>query len=497
MRGISVDPKVEAMVAVPQGPFVMALDQGTTNTKALLVDVRSGAVVRAGSRRVRIEFPGPGMVEQSADDIWESTLGAIADCLTGVAPSDLAAISISNQRESVALWGADGAVRGPVLGWQDARTSEACAKLASAADMIAARTGLGLDAMYSAPKMRWLIDNVGAPDARVGTIDTYLVYRLTGNFLAEAGNASRTMLCNLDTLDWDSELAALFGVPTSALAPIVPSNGGFGVTRAVGPIPSGIPVVSVLADSHAALYFHTEGRPGEGKATYGTGSSVMVNAPRSAPAAPGIATTLAWLTNEPAFAQEGNVLASGAALMWAAALLTDGDVAALGALAQATAPTGVSFVPAFSGLGAPYFDRTATGLIAGIGASTGRGDLARAAFEAVAHQVADVSEAMGLSGEGHRLYADGGATASGFLMQRQADLLGHAVRVSAVAEASALGAAMVAVHKEDPGIEWSRDGEDRVPSSDHATRKSERANWRRAVARSRGLAVSLSDSEEE
>ena len=488
---------VEAKVAVPEGPFVLALDQGTTNTKALLVDASTHAIVASGAHRVDISYPAAGWVEQNADDIWNSVLGAVAECLADHQGVPIMAISISNQRESVAIWdAATGAALGPVLGWQDARTSAVCAGLSAHAPQVAKHTGLGLDAMFSAPKMRWLLDNVdSAQPARFGTIDTFLVSRLTGEYLAEAGNASRTMLFDLDSLDWNGELAEIFGVPVGGLAPIARSDAGFGVTRGEGAIPAGIPVVSVMADSHAALYLHSRGRLGEGKATYGTGSSVMVNSPRVGTEATGIATTLAWLVESPSYAKEGNVLASGAALAWAAELLTQGDVAALGALASETTASAVSLVPAFSGLGAPYFDRDAVGVLTGLSGATTGAQIARAAFEAVAHQVADVVEAIENDGvtEIAGLSADGGATASPLLMQLQADLLGKPLRVSDVPEASALGAALLAMHAEGVAEHASSNRYSTrtiAPEMSDERRREARHQWRLAVARSRGQSVS-------
>lgn len=490
-----------------RGDLVLALDQGTTNSKAMLVEAATGRVVAAAARRVGISFPAPGWVEQDAADIWAATEAAIDEVLSAAGEPDLAAISISNQRESVAVWGHDGAPLGPVLGWQDARTAAACTAMTAGdpelAQQVRARTGLDLDPMFSAPKMRWLLDAAGGRRAveggrvHVGTIDTFLVHRITGERAAEAGNASRTLLLDLATQSWDPELCDLFGVPLGALAPVRRSDALLGRSLPGGRLPAGVPVHAVLADSHAALFHHAGGRPGEGKATFGTGSSVMVGAATGEAAPPGIASTLAWLTDAPAFAREGNIVASGAALTWMADLLTAGDVVALGELAATGAP-GLAFVPAFSGLGAPYFDRGATAIIAGITGGRNRADLARAAFEAVAHQVADVVEAMESDGAAHLrvLHADGGATASPLLMQTQADLLGRSVRVSGEAEASALGAAMLASRVLGHTWHSARDDDGRhrlvQPAMDAETRATRRATWRDAVARSRGHATGTS-----
>lgn len=484
-----------------EGGLLLALDQGTTNTKALLVDLATGAILARGSHRVGIAFPSPGEVEQDAGEIWEATQLAIDECLRAAGNPALAGLSISNQRESVAVWDAlTGEPLGPVLGWQDARTAPLCRELADHAPLVRERTGLQLDPMFSAPKLRWLLDRVPAGSAlRVGTIDTYLVHRLTGQYVAEAGNASRTLLLDLETCDWDTELLDLFGIPSEVLAPVVRSDAQVGVTGPGLRVPEGVPVLAVLADSHAALYRHAGGRAGEGKVTYGTGSSVMVaTASREAPE--GIAATLAWLADQPVYAREGNVVASGAALSWMASLLTGGDIGALGELACSATGPEVSFVPAFSGLGAPHFDRAATGIVAGLDGGTGPAELARAAFDAVAQQIADVVEAM--EGDGRArldvLHADGGATVSELLMQAQADLLARELRVPADAEASALGAALLAAAALGDGeaaTRWAKGaGPARVvvPQMSERERERHRARWRGALARSRGRAVEAS-----
>ncbi|HWS57675.1 MAG TPA: FGGY family carbohydrate kinase [Actinotalea sp.] len=484
-------------------PLVLALDEGTTNTKALLVDASSGAVVAVGSRPVGIAFPAPGSVEQDAAELWSATRGAIDDCLAQVPGAVPVAVSVSNQRESVVAWSrATGAPLGPVLGWQDARTADACAALgAEAAAVVRARTGLTLDPMFSAPKMRWLLDAAlaaGADPADVclGTVDAWLVRNLTGEHATEAGNASRTLLLDLRTLDWHPELLAIFGIPVGALPEVRASNAGFGATVDLGRLPAGVPVVAVLADSHSALYHHGCTRPGAGKATFGTGSSIMTPcvAPDEAPQ--GIATTVAWLTDAPTYAREGNIVASGSALDWMAATLGGSGGAFLTALAgEVPDAGGVSFVPAFSGLGAPYWDRAATGVVVGVTGGTTRAHLARAALEAVAHQVADVVEAIELDGAARIdvLHADGGATASPLLMQLQADLLGREVLVADAPEASALGAALLAARTVGLAPPEAPDPTGRPPvrpSIDAVERSARRRAWARAISRSRGHAVS-------
>lgn len=501
---------------------ILAIDLGTTNAKALLVDGGTGTVVARGASGVGIAHPAPGHVEQDADDLWAATLAAIETCLDqapGVMPG---AVAISNQRESVVVWSkVSGEPLGPVLGWQDARTAETCAALIDAGHdaEVRRRTGLALDAMYSAPKMRWLLEAVlsdGATelgDVCLGTVDAWLVWRLTGGavFATEAGNASRTLLLDLADLTWNDALLDLFGIPASALPEVRASDAGFGETADLGVLPAGIPVVAVLADSHSALYHHGCTGTGSGKATYGTGSSVMTPCAGPQAAPDGVTTTLAWLSDGvPTYAREGNILASGSALDWMAATLGAPREQAGGAFltdlaAGADDDGGVAFVPAFSGLGAPYWDRSAVGVLVGVTGGTTRAHLARAALAAVAHQVADVVEAIESDG-GARidlLHADGGATASGLLMQTQADLLGRPVRVAPESDASALGVARLAARAlglvESPSPTAGDGAEDDLtadqagavvlPSLSEGERAVVRARWADAVARSRGRMV--------
>jgi glycerol kinase len=484
---------------------ILALDQGTTNTKALLVEAATGAVVVAASRPVDVSFPAAGLVEQDANQLWSATVAAAAECLARGPDAALVGVSISNQRESVVCWErSSGRPLGPVLGWQDARTAAWCADLADkhpdASAEVRLRTGLSLDPMFSAPKMRYALDAATAAgsetsDVVVGTVDAWLVCRLTGELAIEAGNASRTLLLDLEKLEWDPELLDLFGVPIGVLPEVRSSDAGFGRTSALPGIPEGVPVAAVLADSHAALYYHGCTTPGTGKATYGTGSSVMtpVAAPGDAP--DGIATTLAWhASGNPTYAREGNILASGSALDWTAATLgSSGEVPGGEFLtelaAQVSFAEGVCLVPAFTGLGAPYWDRSASGILTGLNAGTTRAHVARAALEAVAHQVADVVEAIESDGEARIdvLKADGGATASQLLMQCQADLLGRPVHVAHAPEASALGAAILAART--LGYSGALPTATREVEPRLGNPRAAREEWARAVSRSRGLAV--------
>ena len=315
--------------------------------------------------------------------------------------------------------------------------------------------------MFSGPKFRWLLDHLeGVPtsDVCLGTVDAWLVWRLTaGNsYVCEAGNASRTLLYDVLDLDWSAELCDLFGIPAENLPAVQPSNGRFGHTRGVPGLPDGIPLLAVLADSHAALYGQGCTTVGTGKATYGTGSSVMTPTETFQADRTAVPSTLAWLTDRPTYAREGNILSSGATLSWAATTLGLSGAAELAALAEEVPDSdGVVLVPAFAGLGAPYWDREVKAVLSGMTTSTTRAHLARAALDAVAHQICDVVEEIDHDQPIKVLRADGGATASPLLMQTQADLLGRPVEVADIAEVSALGAAHLG---------WSRLGH-QIPSA--------------------------------
>jgi glycerol kinase len=489
-----------------RGGAVLAVDQGTTNTKAVLVDATTGAVRSEASAPTGIRYPAPGWVEQDADQIWASTLAAIDACLQQAPEAPVVGVGLSNQRESVVCWSrSSGRPLGPVIGWQDARTAAWCESLATsnptAAHVVRARTGLTLDPMFSAPKFRAVIDAAvdgGAHrrDVAVGTVDAWLLYKLTGEYATEPGNASRTLLFDLQSLTWHDELLELFGVDRCHLPEIRPSDGGFGVTSGrYGRLRAGVPVVAVLADSHAALFQHGCTAPGTGKATYGTGSSVMSPTADLHSPPDGIATTVAWhIGGAPTFAREGNIVATGSALDWMAATLGAPAGTAGGAFLSELATGadddgGVSFVPAFSGLGAPHWDRSATGLIAGVTGGTTPAHLARAALESVAHQVADVVDAMESDGVAHIevLHADGGATASALLMQLQADLLQRPVEVSRSPAASALGVARLVAQRLGVTPPAPATGEHVHPRTGDPAPA--RQAWAGAVARSRGLTV--------
>ncbi|GGA94472.1 glycerol kinase [Brucella endophytica] len=431
---------------------ILAIDQGTTNSKAVLVST-TGEIVSRGSCPVGIELPQPGWVEQSPLRIWESVLEAISACLKAGPEVDILGIAISNQRESVTIWDAiTGQPLGPVVSWQCRRSAPACAQLISAghATRVQALTGLPIDPMFPGPKMKWLLDRVPAGrDVRLGTIDAWLIHCLTDGAVhaCDAANAARSQLYDLNRQVWSDELCDLFGVPKSALPEVRESASHFGKTRNVPALKDGLPIASAIGDSHAALFGHGAFNPGDGKVTFGTGSSVMTTLPRFIAPQKGITTTIAWSINgQPTYAFEGNILVSAAALPWMADMLGLPDVQALTDLAATAEPGGPGFVPAFVGLGAPHWQADARALFSGITFNTNRAQMARAVTDSIAFQIHDVFKAMSAQSPTPlgRLFADGGPSRNAFLMQCVANTLNHTIIQCDAPEASALGAAYLA-----------------------------------------------------
>jgi glycerol kinase len=486
------------VTATPTGKVILAIDQGTTNSKAALISA-AGRLISSGTARVGISSPRPGWVEQDAVRIWTSVLEAMAACLESAPDAEIQGVALSTQRESVVGWRAStGMPLGPVIGWQDRRTTTWCTQALSEQDgqLVIARTGLRIDPMFSAPKMRWLLDNrppdVPVADVRLGTIDSWLVWQLTGGstHLCEAGNASRTLLYDITELDWNGELLDIFGVPAATLPATVASDQGFGTTSGVPLVPDGAPIAAVMADSHAALFGQGCTDVGMAKATYGTGSSVMAPVADLSAGDARVAVTLAWVIDgSPTYALEGNILFSGATLAWAADLLTDGRVAELVALADTVSDRGgVTLVPAFAGLGAPHWDRNAHALISGMSEGTGRAHLARAAVDAIAHQICDIVDVIEDKSVPLQVFrADGGATSSALVMQTQADLLGREVEASDVAEVSALGAAKLAWRALGREDAWpsSSNGQIYRPIVDLDERRRRRDHWAGEINRTR------------
>ena len=436
---------------------VLAIDQGTTNTKAVLVSA-DGEVVARASSRLTTRYPHPGWAEQSANAIWASVQAVIAELAVHGAP---AAIAIANQRETLVVWDAETSQPiCPAPIWQCRRTAADCAALISAGQNEAVRqaTGLDINPLFPASKLAWVMHNVPEASAllaqgrlRAGTVDAWLLWNLTGgeSFACDHSNAARTQLFDTRSLEFSTNLAAIFDAPLGCLPTALPSDSPFGSTR-VGQtaLPGGIPILSMMGDSHAALYGHGLREPGIVKATYGTGSSLMTLTPSRMLSSNGLSGTIAWSDrNGTAYALEGNITVSAQAAAFMASLLGIEDASELSELAQTVADSaGVAFVPALAGLGAPHWVDDATGTIVGMTHGTTRAHLARATFEAIALQIADVFAAMELD-TGNRLTglrADGGASSNAFLMQLQADLLGRTVHTADVEEIGAIGAAAMA-----------------------------------------------------
>ena len=442
--------------------FILALDQGTTSSRAILFD-QEGAIRAVAQKEFRQIFPSPGWVEHDPQEIWASQIGVAVEALgrAHVRPSDVAAIGITNQRETTVVW--DRETGEPIYNaivWQDRRTADYCQRLKAggAGDTIQAKTGLLIDAYFSASKIRWLLDNVPGARARAdagklafGTIDTWLLWKLTNHerHVTDVSNASRTMLFNIHTLNWDEELLALFGVPASMLPGVRSSSEVYGhVSTSLGI--ERVPIAGIAGDQQAALFGQMCRTPGMSKNTYGTGCFLLQNIGTTPiRSRQKLVTTVAWqIGGTTQYALEGSVFIGGAVVQW----IRDGlglvraaaDIEPLAASVPDNG--GVYLVPAFAGLGAPHWDPYARGTIVGITRGTTAGHLARAALESIAYQVADLLAAMAADAgiALKELRVDGGAAANNTLMQFQADLLGVPVVRPAVTETTALGAAYLA-----------------------------------------------------
>ena len=468
--------------------MILAIDQGTTGTTCVVVDEELRVRGR-GYRELPQHFPRPGWVEHDPWEIWATVVGAAEAAVhaAGVRPSELRAIAITNQRETTLLW--ERATGRPVdraIVWQDRRTASRCRELP--AELIRARTGLLPDPYFSATKLEWLLarTDARASELAFGTVDAWLVWQLTdgGVHATDLTNASRTMLLDLASLEWDDELLDLFAIDRGLLPRLVRSSELVGEAKLLG---ATLPIAGIAGDQQAALVGHGCHDRGEAKATYGTGSFVLVNTgPAREPAPPGLLETA---TATGGFALEGAILSSGAAIQW----LRDGlgilhDPAESETLARQVESTGgVYFVPALTGLGSPHWNADARGLVTGITRGTTGAHLVRAALEAIAFQVADVLDA--LPGGVVVLRADGGASSNGFLMQFQADVLGCPVEVAAERETTALGAAALAGLTIGiwPDLETIRAkirrGATYEPAADRARIAERRAEWQTAVRR--------------
>jgi glycerol kinase len=493
---------------------ILAIDQGTTGTTALVMGL-DGATLGRKNYEFAQHFPKPGWVEHEPEDIWQSVLRAVAGALEAakLSGSEIGAIGLTNQRETTLLWNrrTGQAVQRAIV-WQDRRTASRCAELKASGHEARVRevTGLVLDPYFAGTKLSWLLAELPGVRAAAdsgelafGTVDSYLVWRLAGGaaspapHVTDVTNASRTLLMNLASRTWSEEMLELLDVPSSVLPEIVPSAERVAATRGVPGLPDGIPITGIAGDQHAALFGQACFQPGDAKCTYGTGAFLLVNTGSSpVPSRSGLLSTLAWqIGAEPVYALEGSTFIAGAAVQW----LRDG----LGIIASAediealarsvSSAEGVAFVPALSGLGAPYWDPDARGLITGITRGTTRAHLARATLEAIAFQVQDVVAAMSadLGRPVVRMRVDGGASANNLLLQMQSDFGALIVERPTELESTARGAAMLAglgagmFSSPEDAARMIQLGRTFVPEIDADARAAALGRWSDAVCRAR------------
>lgn len=491
--------------------YVLALDQGTSSSRAVVFDLE-GQVVAFAQTELTARYPRSGWVEQDPEEIWSTQLETARAALAraGIDAAQLAAIGIANQRETAVLWErASGRAVGPAIVWQDRRTASLCASLKARGlePLFTERTGLPLDPYFSGTKLHWLLrhhdglrQRAEAGELAFGTVDSWLLYRLTSGAIhaTDITNASRTLLCNIRTLDWDEELLRILQVPRAVLPQVVPSAGLTGTSHPPL-LGNPVPITAVAGDQQASLFGQACLAPGQAKNTYGTGAFLLAHTGEDLVRAPGLLTSPAWqLQGErPHYALEAPVFVAGAAVQW----LRDGlgliaRAEEIEALAAAVPDSGgLYFVPALTGLGAPHWDPLARGLIIGITRGTERAHLARATLEAIAFSIRDGLEAMQRAGLSvSELRVDGGAARNDLLLQIQADLSGVPVLRPVVTETTAFGAAALAAV--GAGL-WSaaqvaerwrlqRRFQSRLPE---AEREQRYAGWQRALARSQGWAT--------
>lgn len=484
---------------------ILAIDQGTTSTRANLYDV-DGTCLASAARELAQHFPQPGWVEHDAEEIWRAVAEVVPASLrqARIDADSIAGIGITNQRETVVLW--DRITSKPLaraIVWQDRRTADFCRQRHADEPWLAQRTGLVLDPYFSATKLRWLLDNV--PDARqraadgrlaAGTIDSWLIWKLTGGkaHVTDRSNASRTLLVNLETASWDEELCRYFGVPAPLLPELRPSVSCFGSTAGLDFLPDSLPIGGVAGDQQAALFGQGGFERGQAKCTYGTGAFFLQHlGDRPIHSSRRLLTSLAATTDDRLqYVLEGSVFVAGAAVQWLRdglqALTASAEVEELAAASDPEQP--ILFVPAFVGLGAPYWIPEARGALFGLTRNTSRRDFGRAVLEGVAQQVVDLIEAAAHD-TGQPLQAlrvDGGMAANSWFLQTQADLLGIPVVTSASREATSIGAAFLAGLQARlwPGVDalrkHTRDGRRYEPRMSEPDRRRKRTTWARAVA---------------
>jgi glycerol kinase len=467
--------------------LVLGLDQGTSSTRCVVLDEELN---ERGSAAVAVacSFPGPGLVEQDPEAIADSAGQAVAGALAsaGAAPRDVAALGIANQTETFVVWErSSGRPVHPAIVWQDRRTDAACAELRPHAELVRERTGLELDATFPATKLRWVLDDLAHPPGELayGDVASWLLHRLGGVHVCDAGNAGRSLLCALGGTGWDEELLALFGVPRELLPPIVDSD-------AVEAELAGLPVRAAAGDQQASLFGLRCWEPGAAKVTLGTGAFVLAQAGGEPPRPPdGILASCAWRREQrTSYALEGFIPTAGAAVDWFARVGALPAGPELDALLGEPGAGGVICVPALQGLGSPAWDASARGALLGLSLSTTRADLARAVVDGILHQVADAAEPMGVG----ELWVDGGLSRSDRIVQRLADLTGARVRRTIRSDSTALGAATLAglaagvwaSPAELPEIPLDLTAEPRLSDD---VRETERARW--AAARDAATAA--------
>lgn len=499
---------------MPDPGYILALDQGTTSSRAILFD-HSGAIRGVAQREFRQLFPQPGWVEHDPEEIWSSQAGVAAEVLAeaNLSASDVAAIGITNQRETTVVW--DRRTGKPIhhaIVWQDRRTAGMCDRLweAGHADFIRSRTGLVLDAYFSGTKVRWMLDHVEGARERAkrgelafGTVDSWLIWNMTSGrvHVTDATNASRTLLYNIHTNEWDDELLDIFGVPRSVLPEVRSSSEEYAKTSEHTFMPN-VPIAGIAGDQQAALFGQVCTTPGMVKNTYGTGCFLLMQTGEEAVQSNNnLLTTIAWRIGERTeYALEGSVFIAGAVVQWLrdglGIIRTSSDVETLAHSVPDNG--GVYFVPAFTGLGAPHWDPYARGTITGLTRGATAGHIARAALESIAFQTADLIRAMEADAALRltELRVDGGATANNLLMQFQADLLGVPAVRPRIAETTALGAAYLAglavgfwANQEEISSQWQVD-QRFEPAMERDLAEDLLGQWRRALERAAGWETS-------
>ncbi len=492
--------------------FILSLDQGTTSSRALLFD-EAGKIVGSAQREFEGLFPRPGWVEHRPGDIWASQADVAKEALAnaGIATSELAAVGVTNQRETTLVW--DRKTGEPVYNavvWQDRRTAAYIDRLKAEGleELFREKTGLVLDAYFSASKLVWILDHVEGVRGRAergelafGTVDTWLLYKLTGGevFVTDVSNASRTMMFNIRTLEWDDEILKILKIPRAMLPTIKSSSEVYGETAA-DILGTPVPIAGVAGDQQAATFGQACFREGQGKNTYGTGAFMVLNTGEEpVPSANKLLTTVAWQVDEAVtYALEGSIFVAGAAVQWLrdglGLIRTSGEVEGLAGSVPDNG--GVYLVPAFTGLGAPHWDPYARGALLGLTRGSTAGHVARAALEGIAYQVRDVIRAMERDGVPLKeLRVDGGASTNDLLMQFQADLLDVPVVRPAITETTALGAAYLAGlavgywrDREDIAAQWS-EGKRFEPQMERGARDTLLEGWQRALGRSKDWAT--------